>query len=263
MTRRMTAVPTRRAAVALLAAALLLAAPLTATAKTAAKPKPKPAPTTTVKPPPDLKAKVITASPFDPRQVRAISKFRSCVGHDYSGHFADGTPERNRSMKHYVWPVADALTAPGKVKVFAPFDGVVALVMAEEHPIGKQVLINTKDGNWQVRLFHIDPVVIKGSTVKAGQLVGTGAFEPQAFTRSDATQFASIDIALNAQFTTARILDGAWDSAFAHLAPPVAAAWAARGVNPTSAVIPKATRDAAPCTFQGVAPSDQLVLTPL
>ena len=46
--------------------------------------------------------KFITANPFNLSQISAISKFRSCVGHDYSGLNANGKEETKRSMKHYL-----------------------------------------------------------------------------------------------------------------------------------------------------------------
>ena len=45
---------------------------------------------------------LILANPLDLTQIKLLSKFRSCVGHDYSGRNAKGEKETDRSMKHYI-----------------------------------------------------------------------------------------------------------------------------------------------------------------
>src|SRR5437868_5023633 len=67
----------------------------------------------------------VTAAPLDMTQMESISKFRSCSGHDYSGHNIAGEVETGRSMKHYASPLHEFRGTEDKVKVFAPFDGKI------------------------------------------------------------------------------------------------------------------------------------------
>ena len=90
----------------------------------------------------------IVANPVDLEHVVRLSKFRSCVGHDYSpGVLAktgvnDTSIESKRSMKHYV--IIDVPAAPSRtVKGYAPFDGKVSL--------------NTADGNMGIAVRITSP----------------------------------------------------------------------------------------------------------
>jgi len=74
----------------------------------------------------------ITSNPVDLSQINRISKFRSCIGHDYSGTNSEGRQESNRSMKHYVEPINSLAGTSGELQVFAPFDGRITQDKSED-----------------------------------------------------------------------------------------------------------------------------------
>lgn len=206
----------------------------------------------------------ITASPIDVAHVTALSKFRSCSGHDFSpgarGHGEPGA-ESARSMKHYLQTDVP-LTPADTVPVFAPIDGVVD-IQEETTPIGKQVYIS-RDG-WSVRIFHVDPSVSSGHTVTAGQQIGSIApAAAEAMLGGERGPDGSVplyefDIAVTSQDNRQYV------SMLDLMSPEVAQAWAARGFAPATATISKEARDAAPCALgpdgerfarQDVDPSD-------
>src|SRR3989344_2952764 len=116
--------------------------------------------------------KLIVANPIDLSQILRISKFRSCVGHDYSGFNIDGEKESLRSMKHYVEPI-QSLIGSDKINIFAPFNGVIKEI--HESPPGKQILISSEiDRSWNFIFFHVEPLseIEEGTEVNAGQLIG-------------------------------------------------------------------------------------------
>lgn len=188
----------------------------------------------------------ITVSPIDPTPITAVSKFRSCSGHDFSpGVRGRGGPdtERARSMKNYLQTDL-TLDAVGEVEIRAPFDGQIE-IRSEQFDLGKQVYIHA-DG-WALRLFHIDPSVEDGAEVKAGDKVGSivpanaqemlgrqlgpdGKPNPYQFdiavTNRDDTEFRSM---------------------FDLMDDNVAAEWAARGFTKENTTISREERDASPC----------------
>ncbi len=133
--------------------------------------------------------KFITANPYNLEQVREISKFRSCAGHDYSGLNVHGEMEDDRSMKHYFTPIEEIRNSEYVMEVFAPVDGKIVSNVKESNPRGKKVKIEVEGfESWEVVLFHIDldEDLRVGSFVQAGQLVGYG----------DLVDGGNIDIAL-------------------------------------------------------------------
>lgn len=185
----------------------------------------------------------IVASPFDLADVTSISVFRSCSGHDYSGQNSQGQAETDRSLKHYIntsipWEPARTL------KGIAPFDGMVT-VQDEQFPLGKQVRVTSAKLGWTFVFFHADPLVAAGTTVKAGQPVvawpPTGALQEFAAQGAGHRDALSFDVALVSA-------EGAIDeSMFLHMAPAVAARWAAKGWMAKTAIVSKSARDRAPC----------------
>ncbi|MBI2141793.1 hypothetical protein HYU16_05230 [Candidatus Woesearchaeota archaeon] len=185
--------------------------------------------------------KFIVANPLDLSQIERISKFRSCIGHDYSGLNKNGERETLRSMKHYVEPL-QKLRAGNTVKIFAPFDGKVSELL--ESPPGKQMFISANAApSWNFIFFHISqlPEVRQGSSVKAGQLVGYAHQEIHNF-----------DIGLKQFGFRGQV----FDSPFLHMSAAVLDEYAARGVNPENIIIPKAERDAEPCPVEGTRNGD-------
>jgi len=185
----------------------------------------------------DDKSKFITANPLDLTQIKAISKFRSCEGHDYSGKNIDGESETNRSMKHYVEAVDSLAHTTNQVKALAPFDGKIGSIEIDENPRGVQVWLSPENGgNWKFVFFHIDllPNVTKGTEVKAGELIGY----------ADLADAANFDIALKVIGFSQK-----FDSVFDHMEDSVMQQYQDAGLTAENIVVTKDTRDADPCDF--------------
>ena len=182
----------------------------------------------------------ITANPFSLSHITAMTVFRSCSGHDYSGTNIAGQPETDRSMKHYI-QTDIPWTSTGSLKGFAPFAGTVT-VTSEQFPLGKQVAVTSPVTGWTMVYFHGDPQVKNGAKVKAGQAVI--AWPPSnapAVIDNLPKEGTSFDVALRA------FAGGYMDSPLLHMAPKIVKAWEAKGFTPARAVVSKAARDAAPC----------------
>lgn len=230
---------TRRAALVLLAALSLVLVPAASSgaapsAKALAK-LPAKVPTT---------GAWITASPFDLTRVTAMSRFRSCAGHDYSGTNVAGRRERNRSMKHYV--LTSAMWQPaGTVRGYAPFDGTVTAIDAETLPLGRQIRVrSTSASPWEFVFFHADALVKLGAKVKAGQPVAAWPPANAASMLGKLRPSLSFDVALVARSTKGETVE----SMMLHMTPAVLATYAAKGLTPANLVVPEKVRDAAPCT---------------
>ncbi len=190
----------------------------------------------------DQSVKLVVFNPLDLSQIEKISKFRSCVGHDYSGLNSAREKETLRSMKHYVNPLPE-LIGSDKVKVYAPFDGIVSEVK-ESFP-GKQVFISSsKDRSWNFIFFHIVPTakIKSGAEVKAGQLVGSGSPDSPA----------SFDIGLKKFGFAGQI----FDSPFMQMSDSVLEEYKSQGITPENIIIPKEARDRAPCPVEGTINGD-------
>ena len=182
------------------------------------------------------KGKFIAVSPIDLTRVTGVSKFRSCMGHDYSGMNLAGKPEQDRSMKHYVFTDIP-LTEVGAMDGLAPFDGTVK-VEDEEGGFGKHVTVTNIKLGWMFIFFHAEPVAANGSTVKAGQKVVS--FPPVSPAGAEPGQTDSFDLGL-------RSLDGRYDSFLSHMTPAALAPWNAKGFTVDRTVMSQAQRDANPC----------------
>ena len=148
-------------------------------------------------------ANFLVYSPIDPKFISKISKFRSCVGHDYSPGFSaklQSKPfeglEIARSMKHYLSLKAPFVPA-GSVKGIAPFEGTVR-IQTEQSGNGAQVFI-MNDSGWTFVFFHGDPLVQDGDKVKAGTpVISWWSKDQSAFAASNGgtLENSSVDIAL-------------------------------------------------------------------
>lgn len=180
----------------------------------------------------------LTKSPVDLAHITAISQFRSCAGHDYSGANSEGQTETDRSMKHYL--VTDiGWSDAGAIRGYAPFAGTVQF-SKEQSGIGSQMRIYNSKIGWSFVLFHVTPLVSNGAKVKAGQPVATWPGDHTAEQIQNSTPTVSFDFAL----VSAK---GAMESPFLHMAPAVARQWAAKGFTAQSLIVSKQTRDASPC----------------
>lgn len=152
------------------------ASPTAPSATMAAAPAPAPAPA----PPPsaapaapsyDIDAagvpRFVTQNYIELAAVRAISRFRSGIGHSY----ADSV-ESCRSMKHYFMPPAGPAAAT--VAIASPVDGEVVGLLQEW--AGTQVSIRARSQPaFRIILFHVTvtaPLAV-GTAVSGGQIIGT------------------------------------------------------------------------------------------
>jgi len=201
----------------------------------------------------------ILANPVDLEHVVRLSKFRSCVGHDYSpGVLAktgagDTSVESKRSMKHYV--IIDVPASPSRVvKGYAPFDGKVSYNTTDSS-MGIGVLITSPNG-WIFEFMHVQALVAEGTNVRAGDAVvaapadnaaAAAAAKNSGNTPSGGNTTNVFDIALYSAFTKPSI----FESPFGHMATSIAALWSAKGFTFETTVITKGARDAAPCVTDG------------
>ncbi|NQU99159.1 MAG: VCBS repeat-containing protein, partial [Parcubacteria group bacterium] len=188
----------------------------------------------------------ITENPVDLSQIKEISKFRSCVGHDYSGYNTDNELETGRSMKHYLAPIDSLVNSDYSVKAYAPFSGEIIRNELESNPRGRKVTIEGFD--WQFTFFHTDLVsgLVVGSEVSAGDLIG----------HADLVGAHDFDIAVSQISGGREILD----SAFSHMSSSVLQEYTNRGVTLNNAIISKAVRDASNCDFSNSPASDWITL---
>ncbi|MDO8508018.1 MAG: hypothetical protein Q7S53_05650 [bacterium] len=198
---------------------------------------------------PSTSAKYITAVPVDLSQIQSISKYRSCAGHDFAGYSFEQVQEANRSMKHYVYPTPQFQGTTDKVKVFAPFDGVVSKVELESEVAGQpgkrpktgnSITFSTEvDKNVGFEFSHVyfagDFKV--GDKVKAGELIGYAALGDKG---------NDFDLVLSG---TRLKNEKAYGSAFDHMTDSVLAEFAKYGVTPENNKFTKEYRDANPCDF--------------
>lgn len=182
--------------------------------------------------------KFITYNPLDLTQTKALSKFRSCIGHDYSGQNIDGESETNRSMKNYIEPIDSLAQTTQQVKALAPFDGEISEIESDQDPRGVQIwLTPDTGGNWQFIFFHIDPLphMIEGTKVSAGELIGYANL-----TGSD-----NFDIALK----TFSGFSQKFASVFDYMDASVIQQYETRGLTAANITVTKEVRDAEPCDF--------------
>jgi hypothetical protein len=213
-------------------------------------------------------ANFLVYSPVDPSIISKMSKFRSCVGHDYSPGFSaklQNKPyeglEIARSMKHYLYLKAPFVPA-GTVKGIAPFNGTIR-VQREQSGNGQQVFI-MNDSGWIFVFFHGDPLVQNGDKVLAGTpVISWWSKDQSAFAASNggtlensSVDFALIDFAANK-----------FEAPFLHFTPEVLASWKAKSFDKEALIITQSQRDSAPCSvggdgerFSGQAASDQYVV---
>lgn len=225
----------------------------------------------------ELGEKFITTNPIDLSQIRALSKYRSCAGHDYRGPLVstgkkEATP---RSMKHYI-KVNEALAGKnGVIKAIAPFDAVISNIEKrdpERTPENQQIWLTPDTSSkvprqWHFVFFHIDlkDGLDVGSKVKAGDVVGYAYM-----TRGPENTTDNFDMALK---FTRPMAAPAIDLPLSHASDEVLAEYEKYGVTLENLVIAEDFRDenACPTTGEGLVgdvyflptsdPNDYLYLT--
>lgn len=202
----------------------------------------------------ELNRKFIVVNPLDLTQIRGISKYRSCAGHDYRGPTVQGKKETTpRSMKHYIKVREDLTGKNGVVKAIAPFDGQISSIEKrdpERKPYDQQVWL-TPDADspiprqWQFVFFHIDlnDDLAEGSRIQAGQVIGTAYM-----TRGPEGKTDNFDMAVK---FTRPMAPPAIDLPLAHATDEVLAEYTRYGVTLDNLVIPEAFRDQNACPTTG------------
>lgn len=206
--------------------------------------------------------KFIISNPVDLSQIKKISKFRSCSGHDFSGQNVDGVREKNRSMKHYFKPVDSLAASIGEVKVFAPFNGRIKSVRDEREPRGKETILESKTTSWDVTIFHLDllPTLKEGTEISVGQLIGYAHIGPQgndfdiAITKfvggiPDFKNLSSDQAEKMQDFFFSMMM---MDSVFNHMTPEVLSDFEKVEITTQNIIITKEERDQTPCKFERV-----------
>ena len=214
-------------------------------------------------------AHFLVVSPIDPKALSKVTKFRSCVGHDYSPGFSAKIQNKSfdnleiaRSMKHYLF-LKTPFIPSGSVKGFAPFEGTVR-IQTEQSGNGAQVFIMNESG-WTFVFFHGDPLVQNGEKVKAGTpVISWWSKDQSAFAASNGggtIENSSVDIALM------DFMANKFESPFSHFTPEILSQWKSSGFDKDSLIISKSERDASPCSvgadgerFSGQAASNQYVV---
>lgn len=201
----------------------------------------------------------ITANPIDLKHIVRLSKFRSCVGHDYSPGIIAGKSgstanvESKRSMKHYV--IIDVPASPARVVTgYAPFDGTIKYD-TNNYTMGIGVSVVSTNG-WTFEFMHVDPLVADGAKVKAGAAIiaapannaaAAAAAKNASGTPTGGSTTNVFDMALYSSNTKPVVIE----SPFQHFAPNVASLWEAKGFTASTTIISQQARDAAQCTVDG------------
>lgn len=171
-----------------------------------------------------------------------MSRFRSCTGHDFSGLNINGEGETARSMKHYV-TLSIPWTTTTVLNMRAPFDGTVTVVRTGGPP-GQAIDIESDAAKpWMFFFAHVTPLVRVGDRVKAGDIVAT--VPPPNFRDLGPGLPPTVSFDTGLESVTNGV--PAYESYFLHMTDAVLAQFAARGLTVEKLVVPKATRDAAPC----------------
>lgn len=214
----------------------------------------------------EISEKFIVANPLDLTQIRALSKYRSCAGHDYRGPLVStGQKEETpRSMKHYIKVKENLAGKNGVVKAIAPFDAVISNIEKrdpERTPENQQIWLTPDNTSkvprqWHFVFFHIDlkDGLDVGSKVKAGEVIGYAYM-----TRGPENSTDNFDMALK---FTRPMAAPAIDLPLAHATDEVLAEYQKHGVRLDDLVIAKEYRDKNTCPTTGESLSGDVYFLP-
>lgn len=203
----------------------------------------------------EINEKFIIVSPLDLSQIKAFSKYRSCMGHDYRGPTVrKGSKESTpRSMKHYVKVKDEFIGKNGVIKAIAPFDGEISNIEKrdpERTPNDQQIWLTPEKSSlsprqWHFVFFHIDlkDGLKQGSKVKAGDVIGTARM-----TRGPENSTDNFDIAV--KFTRPMAIP-AIDLPFSHATNKVLSELDKYGVTLSDMEISEEYRDNNACRTTG------------
>jgi uncharacterized protein YxeA len=183
-----------------------------------------------------VREKIITHNPFNMSQIKAVSKYRSCEGHNYSGYNAEGEKEEYRTMKHYIDVSAKFSQTTQLVEIYAPFNGKVSQIGSDSR--GSQVYLSpsSKSNGWDLIFFHIDllPKFNKiGEKIISGELIGF----------ANLANTSNFDIAMKYFGPKGQKSD----SPFFYMNEAVLSEYSSFGITLENIITPKKERDDLPC----------------
>lgn len=204
----------------------------------------------------------LVANFVDLRQIRQISKYRSCTGHTT---VPQNAREMKRNMKHYL-EVYPELRKENTVEIYSPYDGFISIIRADmKDRLEGEIWIAPDRGIlsmlppinlWMFSFEHVQPRegLKVGTKVKAGELIGYASFLVNERTAPtfDAI-YGKIGLPMkkidnwNSPF-------GDLDSLFNHMSADVLAQYQKRGISREKIIVSKEERDNNPCTYMDQGP---------
>lgn len=230
---------------------------------------------------PSPNVKTIETMFVDLDQIKAISKFRSCAGHDRAGYNFDQVLETDRSMKHYFEPIRNPSEIKSQLALYSPFDGTIVHIRhiennsdgtaktvqektlfkdgrTEDSPIrdteGERPfsgddfdLMSPLDENAVFGFRHVIPIKNwqLGDRVKAGELIG------YALVAQD-SNFDIDYVGRNFKYDGKDKYIEVMDSVFNHMSDSVMTEFAKYGVTLENVIFTKDERDAQTCEYDPV-----------
>lgn len=198
------------------------------------------------------KNKFITSAPFDTNQVLEISKFRSCVGENFSGYNEKLELEGDRSMKHSIKGQTAYQGSDSSVSIYSPFDGLITEVKEEDEGEGYQVWLSPKSAQSYDFIFFNTTLTDdfkKNSEVTAGQLIGYADLE-----RVDTFEIALVKSDTKNGETVQVIV-----SPFEYMSSEVFSEYKNKGLAVEDLIISKEDRDKLPCSTQAGSSEDEWI----
>ncbi len=190
---------------------------------------------------------VIVSNPINLDQIKSISLYRSCAGHEFATSDYLGNPEPLSSAKHYITPL-DSLVNK-KINVYAPFNGEIVFIDPNDIEHGSQFYIEQRPYNgWTFGFDHIymKDGLKKGSIVKAGEYLGYATIPNVGY---------SFDIILQGRISpdiyknrSSKTYTSYLDSIFNHMSEKVEKEFNSYGFTKDKMIISKKDRQKNPCT---------------
>ena len=204
--------------------------------------------------------KIITANLVDPTQIQSISKFRSCAGHEYfTSPDYSGQPEGDSNMKLYFSPISRYLNTTNALKLDSPFDSTVHIFSLAGSTGSGMILERQPFDGWYAEVFHIDPPVSDGATVKAGDLLGYAHMvNERAFDFVLQRFKTEVDPRRHQQD---EFLTKNTEPVFSHMTDALLAQWATHGITADNTVVDRSYRLANPCQCAKNQPYDPAAAT--
>lgn len=193
---------------------------------------------------------VVTDSLVDPRDVVRISRYNSCIGHDWGCPLVSGCLS---SLKHYLTAAPAHAGGADSLRVYAPCDGFISWFEEEQNRLpchggaarGHQLRVSCEEaGDLEVVVFHLapGPGIERDARVLAGDPLGF------ADVRGCDDPTPSFDLAALRQGVAVFLFD--------HLTPEALAPWLDWGVRDVRKDLRLTDAERGVCAFVGEPPED-------